>query len=102
MAEDRIEHKEWLVRLDRLQRNDRIVTAATRLGLRVIGGGKHPYTIRDPEDTDDTGKRNLIAVIPSKLNRRVNKMIFKEIVLSPIVRRLKITEEQVWAAFDIP
>lgn len=101
MADDRIQHKEWLVRLDQIQRNDKIVTAALRLGLRVVGGGKHPYTVRDPDDLDDTGKRNLIAVIPSKLNKRVNKMIFKEILLSPIVQRLNITEDQVWSAFDI-
>lgn len=51
--------------------------------------------MRDPDDLDDTAKRNLIVAIPSKLNKRVNKMIFKEILLSPIVQRLNITEDQV-------
>ncbi len=37
-----------------------------------------------------------------KLNKRVNKMIFKEIVTSPITERLRITEEQIWKALDIP
>jgi len=102
MAEDRITHKEWLPKVENIKKNDRWITAAQRLGLRVANGGRHPYTIRDPKDLDDTSPRNLVTTVQSHLNRRINRIMLKEFITSPIVKRLGITEDDVWKALDIP
>lgn len=101
MAEDRIVHKNWLPKVENIKKVDQWLTAATRLGLRVANGGRHPYTLRDPDDSDDRSPRNLITTIPSHLHRRINRLIFKEIVTSAIIKRLGITEDEVWRALDI-
>lgn len=98
MSEDRIKHKECLKRLESIKRVDEWLAAAKRLGFRIANGGKHPYTIRDPQNLNDDDCKSLVTTIPSGIHKGINKVIAKQILFSPITERLGITEEQVWRA----
>lgn len=98
MSEDRIRHKECLKKLDSIKRVQEWLTAARKLGFRISNGGKHPYTIRDPQNLRDDDLRSLVATIPSGLHKIMNKEIAKEILFSPVTIRLGITEDDFWSA----
>ena len=101
MSEDRIKFKECYKKLESIKRVDEWLNAARRLGLRVASGGKHPYTLRDPQNLNDDDYKSLITTIPSGIHRGINRVIAKEILFSPVTERLGITEEQVWRALGL-
>jgi|SRR3989338_4661530 len=101
MSEDRIRHKECLKKLDSIKRVQEWLTAARKLGFRISNGGKHPYTIRDPQNLEDDDVRSLVATIPSGLHKIMNKEIAKEILFSSVTSRLGITEEDFWSALGL-
>ncbi|MFZ1075407.1 MAG: hypothetical protein WAN50_03480 [Minisyncoccia bacterium] len=84
--------------MDSIKRVDDWLSAAKRLGFRVSNGGKHPYTIRDPENPNDDDLKSLVATIPTGLHKIMNGRIAKEILFSPVSGRLGITEEGLWSA----
>lgn len=98
MSEDRIKHKECLKKLDSIKRVQEWLIVAKRLGFRVSNGGKHPYTIRDPKNPKDADFKSLITTIPSDLHKTMNKDIAKEILFSPVTKRMGITEFDFWSA----
>ena len=100
MSEDRIKHKECFRKLESVKRVDNWLTAVKRLGFRIANGGKHPYTVRDPQNPNDDDYRSLVTTIPSGIHRGINKVIAKQILFSPITNRLGITEEQFWKIVD--
>jgi len=101
MSEDRIKYKECYQKLESIKRVDEWLTAAKRLGLRITSGGKHPYTVRDPQNPNDDDCKSLITTIPSGIHKGINKAIAKQILFSPITARLGITEEQIWKALGL-
>ena len=101
MSEDRIKYKDCYKKLESIKRVDEWLTAAKRLNLRISNGGKHPYTIRDPQNLNDDDCRSLITTIPSGIHKEINKVIAKQILFSPISERLGITEEHVWKALGL-
>ena len=98
MSEDRIKNKECFRKLESIKRVDVWITAAGRLGFRVVNGGKHPYTIRDPKNLNNDDIRSLVTTIPSGIHSGINKIIAKQILFSPVTEHLGITEEQFWEA----
>lgn len=101
MSEDRIKYKECFKKLESVKRVDEWLTAAKRLGFRIVNGGKHPYTIRDPQNLNDDDYTSLVTTIPSGIHKGINKAISKQILFSPITKRLEITEEQFWKALGL-
>ncbi|OHA90991.1 MAG: hypothetical protein A2832_01280 [Candidatus Zambryskibacteria bacterium RIFCSPHIGHO2_01_FULL_44_22b] len=90
-----IKHKDLYLKLGNIKRAEEWLKAAETLNLRICGGGKHPYTIRDPKKPDDNGKGSLIAVIQTTLHKTINQKIFKEIL------KFGIPEEDIWRALDL-
>ena len=74
-----IKHKDLYLGLGNIKRQEEWLKAAEKLQLSIRGGGKHPYTIRDPKKPDDNGKGSLVAVIQTTLHKTINQKIFKEI-----------------------
>lgn len=98
MSEDRIEHKECLKKLNSINRVQEWLTVAKKLGFRISNGGKHPYTIRDPQNPKNDDFKSLVTTIPSELHKMMNKDIAKEILFSQITKRMGITEDDFWSA----
>lgn len=90
-----IKHKDLYQNLGNIKRDQEWLKAADKLGLRVCGGSKHPYTIRDPKMPEDNGKASLIATIQSDLHKTINQKIFKEILKSGV------SEEDIWKALGM-
>ena len=101
MSEDRIKRKELLLKLDAIKRQKDWIDAVEALGFRTTYGGKHPYVIRDPENPKDEDITSLVATIPFNLYKQMNKIIFKEILFSPISARMGITEDMLWKALGL-
>lgn len=101
MADDRIERKELLSKLDSIKNSKDWVKASESLGFRVTAGGKHPHIVRDPDNLNDDDIRTLVTTIPSGLHKRMNKIILLQIISSPISQRLEITEDMVWRAIGL-
>ncbi len=100
MSEERIANKDCLQRVGSLRQGDWL-NCVQRLGFRLSSGGRHPYTVRDPENPNDDDITSLITTIPYGLHKEINKKIAKQIILSPITKRMGVTEKDIWIALGL-
>lgn len=100
MSEERITNKDCLQRVGSLKQKDWL-NCVQRLGFRLSSGGKHPYIVRDPKNSDDDDITSLVTTIPYGLHKEMNKIIAKEVILSPITKRMGVTEKDFWIALGL-
>ena len=101
MEEIKIQHRELLGKLHSIKRQSQILGACEKLGFRITNGGKHPFVVRDPENLDNGSYLSSVTTVPSHLNKQINEKIFKQILNSPVSKRMRITEEDIWKSFGI-
>ena len=90
-----IVRKNLYKRLGNIKSGEAWLKVAEVAGLRVCRGGKHPYTIRDPDMPNEDGKASLIAVIPNNLHNKMNQEIFKHILA------FGVAEDIIWKALGM-
>jgi hypothetical protein len=56
--------------------------------------------VRDPKNSNDGDYQCSVTTIPTNLHTIINQKIFKQILNSPISKRMGITEEAIWKALD--
>ena len=100
MSEERIVNKDCLQRVGSLRQRDWL-NCVRKLGFRLSSGGRHPYTVLDPENPNDDDITSLVTTIPYGLHKEMNKIIAKQIILSPITKRMKVTEKDFWKALGL-
>ncbi len=101
MAHVKIEHRDLFEALGSIKKQSQWLKAAEFLGFRITSGGKHPYVIRDKENTEDGDLRSSISTIPSHLHRTINQMIFRQLLESPVSERMGISEDDIWRALKL-
>jgi hypothetical protein len=100
MVGKEIQRRDLLERIGSIKRQSQWLRAAEILGFRITHGGKHPYVVRDPDNLNNGDYKCSVTTIPSNLHATINQKIFKQILNSPISKRMQITEDDIWKALN--
>jgi predicted RNA binding protein YcfA (HicA-like mRNA interferase family) len=94
-----IEHKDLFRGLGNIKRPEQWRKAGEKLGFRLCGGkGSHLYNFRDPSNPIDNSTASLITTIPTGLHKKMNEIIFKEILNNNLK---KVSEDEIWKALEM-